>query len=115
MTQHDVVLLLLCGLGTFLLRYLPWQVLSWQSGQQKAAPGFLLRMLQGVGPAAIAALFLVSFMPMLDTQQPPQFLAAAIAATAVYGVKRATGSLAWSILISAVIYGVIMQLSSSIN
>lgn len=115
MTLHELLLLALCGLGTFLLRYVPLRVLSWQSGQRKTAPEFLLRMLQGVGPAAIAALWLVSFMPMLDTQQPPQFLAAVIAATAVYGVKRATGSLALSILLSAVIYGVIMQLSLSIN
>lgn len=111
MTVHEFVLLALCGLGTFLLRYLPLYILSWQTGQRKAVSVFVVRILQGVGPAAIAALLVVSFMPMLNPQQPTQLVAALLGATTVYWVKRLTSSLALAVSISALVYGALMHIS----
>lgn len=112
---EKILLIALCGLGTFLLRYLPLLVLNWQSGQRKMPPELLLRAINGTGPAAIAALLLLSLMPMLDVQQPWQLMATLAGVVVVCLVKRLSGSLALSIILGALLYGLLMQLGQGLS
>lgn len=69
MNTEFLIVTLLVGLGTWLLRYLPTRFMRGTGNPD--AP--LSRFLSATGPAAIAALFAASILPMLE----PDFAAIA--------------------------------------
>lgn len=107
------VLVVLCGIGTFLIRYLPiWKTRS--NTSQSSSQGRLTRFFQGIGPAAITALVIVSLWPTFA----PVFRADAATATvlALMGIvltKRMTSGIALPTLVGAVLYGLVMHLGST--
>jgi len=106
-----------CGAGTFLLRFLPiWRLRRRQStanaGRQTAQRGHarVQRFLAGIGPAALSALLLVAVWPFFrDASQPPRLLAAALALIVIYVGKRLIRSVAGSTLAGALTYGAVMH------
>ena len=102
---------LLCGVGTFLLRFLPiWQARR-KSGVS-ASSGPLHRFFQGIGPAAITALLVVSLWPALVTRfHATSALATGLALLSIFVIKRMAGGIAGPTLAGAVIYGALMHWS----
>ncbi len=102
-------IIILCGAGTFLLRFLPiWQ--HRRKASTRATSGALHRFLQGIGPAAITALLAVSLWPML-TISMGRGLATVAALIVIVLVKRKIGGIAVPTLTGAVIYGLLMHFS----
>ncbi len=99
------LIVLLCGLGTFLLRFLP----LWQSRRKRrvAAPGGPLeRLFKGVGPAAITALLVVSLWPSLVVNfHPISALGTGLALLFIFVIKRRWGGIATPTLAGAIVYG----------
>lgn len=112
MLINQLVLIALCGVGTFLLRYVPMRMLV-RRGQQSdsAEQARWQRWLAAVGPAAIMALLVVSCVPMLTTNDR-QTLAVVVGLSTVWLVRRVTGSLGLAVICSACAYGVLMHLWS---
>jgi len=112
----ECLVVIACGAGTFLLRWLPiWHLRRRQTvpdAGQTARHGRarVQRFLAGIGPAALSALLLVSVWPFFrDASQPPRLFAAAAALIVVYVGKRLTRSVAGSTLAGALTYGALMH------
>ncbi len=107
-SQLDSIVLL-CGAGTFLLRFLP----IWKARRKSDAPatsGRLHRLFQGVGPAAITALLVVSLWPTLVTNfHPTSALATCLALLSILVIKRLCGGIAGPTLVGAIFYGLFMH------
>lgn len=104
-----IVIVLLCGAGTFFLRLLPiWR--ARRKAGTAAAHGLLQSFLRGIGPAAITALLVVSLWPMIGGQDGLIRTAAIAAALLVIvAVKRLKGGIAGPTLAGAAVYGLLMH------
>ena len=104
------MIILLCGLATFLLRWVP----IWQSRPQKTfnMPPALRRMLEAIGPAAIASLLVVSLLPLLSVHNGKHLsIIAALAAIGIY--KHWRGGIAGPTLLGALTYGACQYLATA--
>ena len=112
MTLSPEIVIVLCGAGTFLLRFIPvWRSRSQHNAEQPQEPSALNRFFQGIGPAAITALLLISLWPFFITDASWQkALCAGAALLVIYSVKKLAGGLAGPTLVGAVAYGLLMQL-----
>lgn len=104
------VIVVLCGAGTFLLRLLPiWQ--ARRRPRASAASGRLRAFLQGIGPAAITALLVVSLWPALKSNEPTlRAMITVLALAIIYAIKRWRGGIAGPTLAGAFVYGILMHL-----
>lgn len=106
-------IVLLSGVGTFALRWLPWRraMRPRRPGAHWRGQELLQRALGGVGPAAVAALLLVSLWGLVQAQDPAwrPVLAGLGGLLAVAGVRRLLGGMAWPTLLGALCYGGLMQ------
>ncbi|MDH5859123.1 branched-chain amino acid transport [Lampropedia aestuarii] len=106
-----LITIALCGIGTFLLRWLPlWQARKNQRSAPNAAR--LQKWLTGVGPAAIAALLTVSLWGQLSTDARPGRVAMLVIALACTAITRrmAGGGIALPTLVGAIAYGLLSYL-----
>lgn len=109
MISQTHLIIVLCGAGTFLLRFLPlWR--NRRKPRGAAAPGPVQGFLQGIGPAAVSALLTVSLWPMV-VNGPGVTSAAAtlLALVAMYLVKKKMGGIAGPTLVGAAVYGALMH------
>lgn len=105
MTLTTALAILACGLGTFLLRYLPLVLQDRRTGTDVAPGGMAARWLRAVGPAAITALLVASVWPYLaDEDAPTRQVAALLALATVYCVKRWRGGIALPTLAGAAVF-----------
>lgn len=104
------IIVVLCGAGTFLLRFLP----IWQARRKPHTTHTSRRLrafLQGIGPAAITALLVVSLWPVQKRDEPlGQIMATVMALAVIYGIKRWRGGIAGPTLAGALVYGGLMHL-----
>ncbi|MHB0776014.1 AzlD domain-containing protein [Halomonas sp. WWR20] len=103
------MIILLCGLATFLLRW----VTIWQSRPQRTfdIPPALRRMLEAIGPAAITSLLVVSLLPLLSVPNGRHWsILAALAAIWLY--KRWRGGIAGPTLMGSLTYGACQYLAT---
>ena len=108
----ELLVVALCGIGTFLMRLLP----IWRARRQSRAAVHdmpadtrLQRFFTGIGPAAITALLVVSMLPFFTTGASPRLLAASAALAVIYLSKRLTRGLAGPTLLGAASYGLLMH------
>lgn len=103
------LIVLLCGAGTFLLRFLP----MWQTRRKSGTsvlPGRLHHLLQGIGPAAITALLVVSLWSSFVTNYHLETaLGTGLALLSILVIKRLSGGIAAPTLAGAIIYGLFMH------
>ncbi|NYT66289.1 AzlD domain-containing protein [Alcaligenaceae bacterium] len=108
MSETDLIVIL-CGAGTFLLRFLP----IWQNRRKVKSTTTSLamqRFLQGIGPAAISALLALSLWSIVqDSQGMTPTVAVAMALLGIYLVKQILGGIGAPTLAGAVIYGLLMH------
>ncbi|WP_043528173.1 AzlD domain-containing protein [Litchfieldella xinjiangensis] len=99
------LIVLLCGLGTFLLRWLPvWH--ARRERQQRPPPVVLQRLLRAIGPAAITSLLVVSLWPIVtQPENGAPILAVGLALLVMVIVKRFKGGIALPTLLGAATYG----------
>lgn len=108
-------IVLLSGLGTFALRWLPWRQARRRADRRVGRPhaaGWVERALVGVGPAAITALLLVSLWGLVQGAEAPAWspvLAAVGGLATVALVRRIVGGMAWPTLLGALAYGGVVQ------
>ena len=106
------LIILLSGAGTFLLRLLP----IWQSRRKPHATlssGRLRAFLQGIGPAAMTALLVVSLWPLMREGAPSgQSLVTLMALVVIFLVKRWLSGIALPTLAGALVYGALMHFIS---
>jgi len=112
MTDADWVLLLTvlaCGLGTFLLRALPfWWGLRQGAGRSR----FIRRGSAAIGPAAIAALLVAAVFPLLWPEAgPTRALPAAVALGTLVLVHRLRGGLAGPTLLGTAAYALMLWMT----
>jgi branched-subunit amino acid transport protein AzlD len=102
---------LACGLGTFLLRALPF----WWGLRQGAERSRLIRRWSAaIAPAAIATLLVASVFPLLwPAEGPTRALPAAVAVGAVILIHRLRGGLAVPTLLGTAVYALMLGLSGS--
>jgi branched-subunit amino acid transport protein AzlD len=112
MTETGWTLLLTvlaCGLGTFLLRALPFW---WGLRQGAERSRFIRRGSAAIGPAAIAALLVAAVFPLLwPDASPTRALPAALALGAVVLVHRLRGGLAGPTLLGTAAYALVLWLA----
>lgn len=102
-------ILVLSGAGTFLLRFLPIWRARRNPGTRSASPR-LRAFLQGIGPAAMTALLVVSLWPMArGNDHAAQGLITMAALTIIYLAKRWLGGIAFPTLMGALGYGLMMH------
>lgn len=98
--------ILWCALGTFLLRWLPMRQMRRRVREEECSDA-LQRWLAGIGPAAIAALWIVStaglLMPEGASAQGVRIAAALVGTAAVRRLCR--GGVTLPTLCGAVLYG----------
>lgn len=107
-TSTLLLVIVLSGAGTFLIRLLP---MLWQEKEVKNAGsrGRLRGALNAIGPSAIIALLVVSFWGMVG-QQPSSRTVLPI----VFGLlgvllgRRLLGGIAWATLSGVLAYGAIL-------
>lgn len=106
------LIIILSGAGTFLLRYLPiWQ--ARRKPRTAPASGRLRAFLQGIGPAAMTALLVVSLWAMVRGNEPTgQALVVFAALAVIYVMKRRFGGIALPTLSGALAYGILMHFIS---
>ncbi|CAK7017442.1 AzlD domain-containing protein [Kerstersia gyiorum] len=106
MSESDWIVIL-CGLGTFLIRWLPMRGKA-AARNTAAADGLAQRLLRGIGPAAIAALLAVSFWPMV-AQHPDVWrtLAVLLSLGVILVLKRCFGGIAGPTLAGAAVFGLL--------
>lgn len=104
------LIIILSGAGTFLLRFLP----IWQARRRSKAPatsGRFRAFLQGIGPAAMTALLVVSIWPLVQgNEHAGQTLATFVALAVIWLVKHWFSGIALPTLAGALSYGVLMHL-----
>lgn len=104
------LIVILSGIGTFLLRFLP----IWQSRRKprSARSGTRLQaFLQGIGPAAMTALLTVSIWPLIRPEEPAgQAVITIIALAVIFLTKRRFSGIALPTLAGALTYGALMHL-----
>jgi len=109
----ELLVVIACGAGTFLLRLLPiWRVRRGArvAGPSRHAHDRVQRFFAGIGPAALTALLLVSLWPFFrDGSDTPRLVSATIALIVVYVSKRLSRGLAGPTLMGAAVYGVLMH------
>jgi len=132
----ELLVVIACGVGTFLLRFLPiWRArnrarsrrpsrsplelnharrVAWMAiplrRSLRGVKDFQRKFFAGIGPAALTALLLVSLWPFFrDVSHAPRLISAAVALIVVVVVKRLTRSLAAPTLVGAAVYGVLMH------
>lgn len=97
---------LACGLGTFVLRALPFW---WGLRQSAERSHFIRRWSLAIGPAAIAALLVASLFPLLwPAAGPTRALPTAVALGAVILLQRLLGGLAAPTLLGTAVYAVML-------
>lgn len=102
---------MLGGLATYLIRLLP--ILAGERLKGRAAPPFLRRFLVALGPAAIAALLVLSLQDLPPpTGQGRALPAIAAGAAAVLGTLRLTRNPAVATLAGAAAYGLAQALAA---
>lgn len=113
MISDTLLIIILCGGGTFLLRFLPiWQ--TRRAATSTHGSRRIQRLLQGIGPAAIMALLVISLWPMLVTDfRIARVFGAVIALAVIALLKHWRGGIALPTLTGALTYGVLMQLLST--
>ena len=105
MRTELIIVALATGLGTWLFRFLPTQFRI-PTGR---GDGWLARLLESVGPAAIATLLIAGLLPALTTPDPQ--LAALIAGTLTVVVTFViTRGVALPTLLGACAYGLAFAL-----
>lgn len=115
MGSSAIWVVLLSGLGTFALRWLPWHQARRRASRQTGLPraaGWFEQALAGVGPAAVTALLLVSLWSLVQGAKGPVWppvLAVVGGLLAVALVRRIVGGMAWPTLLGALAYGGLMQ------
>ena len=99
--------IIVAGVCTWLLRFLPMAGMRIFSSMPKKS--FKYKMLQALGPTAIAALVAMSLSSLLRAHDFSllELLSLAAGVAAVAAVQRFTDNLALSTLLPALIYGVI--------
>ncbi|RMX08637.1 branched-chain amino acid transport [Corticibacter populi] len=110
-------IILLSGVGTFALRWLPLRQARRRLRRPlaDAAPSALQRLLAGIGPAAIAALLMVSLLSLPATAGPAQglpgrqIIAAALALLLVWLLRLRVKGIAMPTLAGALAYGLLLQ------
>lgn len=115
MISETDVIVILCGAGTFLLRFLP----IWQNRRKKvkssATSGAMQRFLQGIGPAAISALLAISLWSMVKGGQGiAPIVTIGLALLSIFLVKQKFGGIGGPTLAGAVVYGFLMHFAVGI-
>ena len=109
MTESDWALLLTvlaCGVGTFLLRALPFW---WGLRQGTERSRFIRRWSAAIGPAAIVALLAAALLPLAwPAEGSSRALPAALALAAVVLVHRLGGGLAAPTLLGTAVYALML-------
>lgn len=96
-----------CGVATFIVRALPMYGASLKQSRRNSTSHECNNVLTAFGPAAIAALLVISLWPAGGKGfQLETILAVSIGLSAVVITKRATGGIAFPTLIGAFAYGV---------
>ncbi len=108
---ETISIILLCGIGTFLLRWLPFRRARYRV-DSTASSSVLQRWLAAVGPAAIASLFAASVVALPDMgTDTRRMLMVSAALSCVMVVRRLSGSgVVVPTLSGAVAYGVLFHL-----
>lgn len=105
-----ILIIVLSGAGTFLLRFLPIWRARRRPGAASASPR-LQAFLQGIGPAAMTALLVVSLWPMVrGNDHAAQGLITLVALVVIYLTKRWLSGIALPTLTGALSYGLLMHL-----
>ncbi|WXL24224.1 AzlD domain-containing protein [Ectopseudomonas mendocina] len=101
-------IILACGVGTFLLRWLPLRQARKRHTTERGSAA-VVRLLAGVGPAAVSALFTVSIYGLLGTEHTlNQFFRIVSALAIVVMVRMLTrGGVAIPTLCGALGYGLL--------
>ena len=105
MFSESILTILLAGLITFLLRWLPF----WYQGDKKTPLSPTLhKVLFAIGPAAIAALLTVSLLSMISTSPlGRKGCAACVALLSIALYKVYCGGIALPTLLGALMFGLV--------
>ena len=109
-SDHYWWMILLCGLGTFVIRLWP---MRWQQQQgDRGMPAWLRGALQALGPAAIGSLLIVSLLPsLLSGEIFTPLLRIIMGIAAIIMARKWIGGVAVPTLVGVLVYGLIAYLT----
>ncbi|MBU2732741.1 AzlD domain-containing protein [Acidithiobacillus ferridurans] len=99
-------LIIAAAIGTFLQRFIPF-LIAHKAGRRRNRNSWWETFLDGIGPAAIASLLIISLSPDLRIHSNVQIIAVVTALCVVFLVKRLLGGVAIATLLGAIAYGLI--------
>lgn len=106
--MNSWLIVILAGLGTFLLRYLPLRKVAQRPASSKPRSARSQAFLQAIGPAAITSLLVVSLWPLWTEPPASRALAIVLALASIVITRRFTRDIAIPTLVGATVYGVLV-------
>ena len=105
--MNSWLIVILAGLGTFLLRYLPLRTTA-RPASSKPRSARSQAFLQAIGPAAITSLLVVSLWPLWAQSPTRGPWAIMLALLTIVLIRRFTRDIAIPTLMGATVYGVVI-------
>ncbi|MDA8152856.1 MAG: AzlD domain-containing protein [Acidithiobacillus sp.] len=99
-------LIIAAAIGTFLQRFIPF-LIAHKARKRRNRNSWWETFLEGIGPAAIASLLIISLSPELGIQSSAQITAVLTALCVVFLAKKLMGGVAIATLLGATVYGLI--------
>ncbi len=99
-------LIIAAAIGTFLQRFIPF-LIAHKARKRRNRTSWWETFLEGIGPAAIASLLIISLSSDVHIQSNFQVIAVLAALCVVFLAKKLMGGVAIATLLGAIAYGLI--------
>ncbi len=99
-------LIMAAAMGTFLQRFIPFFI-AHNTGKRRNRNSWWATFLEGIGPAAIASLLIISLSPNVHIQSNLRIVSILTALCVVFLAKKLMGGVAIATLLGAIAYGLI--------
>lgn len=105
----EVVSIVICGVGTFLLRLIP----LWKEPSGLLQKGFFQQLSNAIGPAAVTSLLVAMLWPIISVGEFQRSVMMLQGMLATWAVHRLWGGIALPTLCGATVYGALIALFAS--
>jgi branched-subunit amino acid transport protein AzlD len=106
----EIVSIVVCGVGTFLLRLIPLWKEPHTTTDSSLQKGFIHQLSNAIGPAAVTSLLVAMLWPIVSTGELQRAVMMLQGMLATWAVQRLWGGIALPTLCGATVYGALAAL-----